>query len=85
MFLVLCCRSLVFILDRSGSMNGEPMHFAKEALQFGLGLLGPEDEFTVVAFDHEQLWFSPVLQQVSILYMTCLQNSYLCKCIFNVG
>ncbi|PNH02127.1 Inter-alpha-trypsin inhibitor heavy chain H4 [Tetrabaena socialis] len=52
-------RSLIFILDRSGSMSGEPMEFAKAALIFGLRSLTPMDSFTVVAFDHEQLWFTP--------------------------
>ena len=26
----------------------------------GLGTLNPADEFTVVAFDHEQMWWSPM-------------------------
>ncbi|GIL58006.1 hypothetical protein Vafri_13201 [Volvox africanus] len=52
-------RSIIFMLDRSGSMSGEPMEFAKSALSFGLRSLTPLDHFTVVAFDHEQLWFTP--------------------------
>jgi len=54
-------RSVVFILDRSGSMDGEPMNFAKAAVSWGLTTLTPQDEFAVVAFDHEQMWFSPSL------------------------
>ncbi|EFJ49032.1 hypothetical protein VOLCADRAFT_104477 [Volvox carteri f. nagariensis] len=57
-------RSIIFILDRSGSMMGEPLSYAKwvregSALSYGLRLLTPLDQFTVVAFDHEQLWFTP--------------------------
>ncbi|KAG2498214.1 hypothetical protein HYH03_003965 [Edaphochlamys debaryana] len=52
-------RSIIFVLDRSGSMSGEPMQFAKAALMFGLRSLTPSDTFTIAAFDHEQLWFTP--------------------------
>ncbi|KAI8464066.1 MAG: von Willebrand factor type A domain-containing protein, partial [Monoraphidium minutum] len=51
-------RSAVFLFDRSGSMAGEPLRAAKAALAAGLALLGPGDEFTVVAFDHEQEWWT---------------------------
>lgn len=50
-------RSVVFALDRSGSMAGPPMAAATQALLFGLNQLTLEDEFTVVAFDHEQAWW----------------------------
>lgn len=39
-------------------MAGEPLHYAKAALVAGLQMLSPQDEFTVVAFDHEQLWWT---------------------------
>jgi hypothetical protein len=51
-------RSVVFMFDRSGSMTGDPIRYAKAALLNGLHMLGPEDKFTVVAFDHEQLWWT---------------------------
>lgn len=51
-------RSVVFMLDRSGSMEGEPLSGAKAALAAGLGTLTRHDQFTVVAFDHEQLWWT---------------------------
>jgi len=63
-------RSVVFILDRSGSMYGEPMDSAKAALLFGLRLLGPEDEFAVVAFDHEQAWFNQQLLPAEPQHLT---------------
>jgi hypothetical protein len=46
------------MFDRSGSMTGDPIRYAKVALLNGLHMLGPEDKFTVVAFDHEQLWWT---------------------------
>lgn len=52
------CRSVIFMLDRSGSMEGEPLAGAKAALVSGLRLLTRHDQFTVVAFDHEQLWWT---------------------------
>ncbi len=39
------------------------MQYAKQALQYGLGLLSPGDEFNVVAFDHEELWFSQQVRE----------------------
>jgi hypothetical protein len=50
---------MVFLLDRSGSMAGEPLNAAKRALEMGLSLLQPQDCFAVVAFDHEQIWWKP--------------------------
>lgn len=41
----------VFVLDRSGSMEGAPMAQAKKALLACLGAMNPDDAFTVIAFD----------------------------------
>lgn len=46
-------RSVVFVIDRSGSMTGDPMDYAKKALQGGVHSLQPYDDFTIIAFDHE--------------------------------
>lgn len=43
-------KDLVLVLDRSGSMYGEKISQAKEALTFILKNLNPEDRFAVVAF-----------------------------------
>lgn len=43
-------RDLVFIVDTSGSMNGEKMEQAKGALKFCLNSLKSEDRFAVVSF-----------------------------------
>jgi Ca-activated chloride channel family protein len=42
---------IAFVLDRSGSMGGEKIVLAKAALTKALEALGPQDRFTIVAFD----------------------------------
>ncbi len=44
-------RRVVFLIDRSGSMGGEPMRQAKAAVEACLGGLSPGDRFGVPAFD----------------------------------
>lgn len=44
-------RDVVFVLDRSGSMEGWKMVAARRALGRMLDTLGPEDRFQVIAFD----------------------------------
>jgi Ca-activated chloride channel family protein len=41
---------MVFVLDCSGSMNGQPIAKSKEAVKRALRKLGPEDTFQVVRF-----------------------------------
>jgi len=43
-------KDLVFVLDTSGSMSGEKIEQAKQALQFILENLNPDDRFAVVGF-----------------------------------
>lgn len=43
-------KDLIFVLDTSGSMSGEKIVQAKEALNFILRSLNPDDRFAVVAF-----------------------------------
>lgn len=52
-------RSIYFLLDRSGSMIGEPFTEAKRALEQSINLLNTQDYFNVCAFDHRQLCYSP--------------------------
>eukprot|EP00002_Diphylleia_rotans_P011688 TRINITY_DN2303_c0_g1_i10.p1 TRINITY_DN2303_c0_g1~~TRINITY_DN2303_c0_g1_i10.p1 ORF type:complete len:636 (+),score=128.96 TRINITY_DN2303_c0_g1_i10:389-2296(+) len=54
-------RSVVFLLDRSGSMSGDPMQQAIKSVLFGLDHLRPQDMFTIIAFDDQQLCFSQQL------------------------
>ncbi len=44
-------KDIVFVIDRSGSMAGEKIEQAKNALQNILGKLGEGDRFAIVSFD----------------------------------
>ena len=44
-------KDLLLVLDRSGSMSGDKIEQAKEALSFILRSLNPEDRFAVLAFN----------------------------------
>jgi len=43
-------KDVIFVLDTSGSMEGEKIAQAKDALEFILDHLNPEDRFNIVAF-----------------------------------
>jgi Ca-activated chloride channel family protein len=51
-------RELLFVFDRSGSMAGQSIEQARNALQGCLRALNPEDTFTIITFDHEVDIFS---------------------------
>lgn len=44
-------QSLVIVLDRSGSMSGEPLEGAKESIRALIHRLAPQDAFGLVVFD----------------------------------
>ena len=44
-------RSVIFLLDRSGSMQGAPLEQARNAVCACLGALGGKDKFGIIAFD----------------------------------
>ncbi len=46
-------RNVIFLVDRSGSMNGGPMTSAIRAVRGALRSLTPEDRFNIIAFDNE--------------------------------
>ena len=46
-------REVVFIIDTSGSMEGDALRQAQAALGQGLGFLDPHDRFNLVRFDSE--------------------------------
>lgn len=54
-------KEMVFVLDRSGSMEGVTMEKAKEALKKSLMHLGEKDSFNIIIFDTdvERLWPAP--------------------------
>lgn len=57
-------KSVVFVLDRSGSMNGKKIEQAKEALKFFINQLRPGDTFNIVAYESNIEPFRPELQRV---------------------
>lgn len=45
--------NVALVLDRSGSMGGEKIRLAREAVAHALALLAPDDRFTLVVYDDE--------------------------------
>ena len=56
-------KTVIFVVDRSGSMSGKKMDQAKEALKFVLNNLKRGDTFNIVAYDSEVEAFRPELQK----------------------
>ncbi len=56
-------KTVVFVIDRSGSMAGRKMEQARDALAFVLNNLGDDDLFNVVAYDDRVEAFAPELQR----------------------
>jgi len=54
-------RDVVFCLDTSGSMAGEKIEQAKNALRYGVRSLGPDDRFALVTFSTEPRRFREAL------------------------
>lgn len=51
-------KEMFFVVDTSGSMSGEPIKKAKEAMTFALKNLNPEDSFYIIKFSNKTLHFS---------------------------
>ncbi|CAN5581481.1 hypothetical protein BH10CYA1_BH10CYA1_22630 [soil metagenome] len=51
-------RDVIFVVDRSGSMNGVKMASAARACAMLIGTLGPQDRFAVQAFDDVAEWMN---------------------------
>jgi Ca-activated chloride channel family protein len=58
-------KDILFVIDRSGSMSGDKLLQAQEALQFILSQLDPGDRFSIIGFDHRLSVFAENLQPVS--------------------
>jgi Ca-activated chloride channel family protein len=56
-------KTVVFVVDRSGSMSGEKIEQAKNALKFVLNRLRDGDLFNIVAYDDQVESFKPELQR----------------------
>ncbi len=53
-------RELVFVLDTSGSMGGQPLGIAKATMRGFLSQLGPNDSFQVIRFSEDASALGPV-------------------------
>ena len=56
-------KTVVFVLDRSGSMAGKKIEQARKALKFVLGNLRDDDTFNIVVYDDRVETFRPTLQR----------------------
>lgn len=56
-------KTVVFVVDRSGSMSGKKIEQAKESLKFVLNNLREGDLFNVIAYDSSVESFKPELQR----------------------
>lgn len=56
-------KTVVFVLDRSGSMSGKKIEQARESLKFCLNNLREDDTFNVIAYDDRVESFKPELQR----------------------
>jgi len=56
-------KTVIFVVDRSGSMSGKKIEQVKDALKFVLNNLGEEDTFNIVAYDSSVEAFRPELQR----------------------
>lgn len=54
-------RRVVILLDRSGSMRGEPLSQARKAIKACFAVLSESDWFGLAAFDNQVLLFNPAL------------------------
>ncbi len=58
-------KTVIFVLDRSGSMAGKKIEQARNALKFVLGNLREDDLFNIVVYDDRVETFKPELQRYS--------------------
>ena len=56
-------KSVIFVVDRSGSMSGKKIEQARDALKFVLNNLREGDTFNIVAYDSTVESFKPELQK----------------------
>ncbi|KAJ6706233.1 INTER-ALPHA-TRYPSIN INHIBITOR HEAVY CHAIN-LIKE PROTEIN [Salix purpurea] len=56
-------KEVIFIIDISGSMKGDPFESAKNGLLSSLQKLNPEDSFNIIAFNTETYLLSPLMEQ----------------------
>ncbi len=69
-------REYIFVLDHSGSMEGQPIQQAVNALRACLRTLSPRDTFAILLFDHQVKWLCQptVVDQAAIDLVDKLLN-----------
>ncbi|PQO45596.1 VIT domain-containing protein [Blastopirellula marina] len=58
-------KTVLFVVDRSGSMSGEKIDQAREAAKFVLNHLNEQDLFNIIAYDSDVESFQPELQKAN--------------------
>jgi len=58
-------RDIIFIIDTSGSMQGQSMEQAKTSLQHAIFQLNKKDSFNIIAFDDDTELLFPITQMAS--------------------
>lgn len=58
-------KTVIFVLDRSGSMSGKKIEQARKSLKFVLNNLRDDDTFNIVAYDDRVDTYKPELQRYS--------------------
>lgn len=58
-------KTVVIVIDRSGSMSGQKIEQAQQAVKFLVQQLKPADTFNIIAYDSEVDAFRPELQRVT--------------------
>lgn len=53
-------KEMVFVVDTSGSMSGEPIAKVKEAMRKAIAGMNPSDSFQIIRFDQKASQFSPL-------------------------
>lgn len=56
-------KTVLFVVDRSGSMSGEKIEQAREAAKYVLNNLNDQDLFNIIAYDSDVESFQPELQK----------------------
>lgn len=58
-------KTVLFVVDRSGSMSGQKIDQAKSSLRLMINQLGPQDTFNIVSYSSEVDTFRPELELVN--------------------
>jgi Ca-activated chloride channel family protein len=58
-------RKVAMVIDRSGSMGGEPISQARRAIEACMGALSQDDEFALIAFDNQVDCFRDTLTKAT--------------------